>query len=151
MVGRGKAKKAREWGRTWEYCHVSADPLCSRLCCGTYYWCRRKFGPTGNKAASCPAPLRHYRRGMAGSGNGSGFNHRGPAPGMPKEAWSPVVEHINSLLSDNFGNLLSIKEKQRSKLIPYLSSMKSLNFLQEECSSLHNSSINCSSATILQV
>lgn len=114
-IGGGGAK---EWGCTWEYCHASAEPLCSWLHCGTYYWCRRKFGPTGNKAASCPAPLRHNRRGVTGSGSGS--DHWGrplPCPEEHKVPWWRHT-HVNSLLPAYFGNQFSIREKQRSEVIP---------------------------------
>lgn len=74
-----------------KYHCTSAELLCSWLHCGTYYWCRRKFGLTGNKAASCPAPLRHYHRRMPGSVCGSDYSGRP----LACPTWGPPVEpHI---------------------------------------------------------
>lgn len=93
--GRGGWRRRKKGKRTRVHmrilsCVCWAALLCSRLRCGTYYWCRRKFGPTGNKAASCPAPLREYHRGMASSSSGS--DHRGPAPGVTRGVWGPMAE-----------------------------------------------------------
>lgn len=99
---------------TWENSHAPAEPWCSWLGRGTHYWCRRKFVPTGNEAASCPAPLWHYLRRMADSGSVSYHPSRPLA--CPEESSSPAVDTLahsnkqtNTLVSVTKGGGKKIK------------------------------------------